>query len=267
MDVVPFKFLEAQIADLLDSTSLSSAKGLTKGLAIFIGCETSSESKHPYLDGVKKDLELLRSTFSSLGFDTVELHDPSKEEIQKVIAMTKGKLYQKAVHFYNSIVVTFSGHGDQTKLFSKNGSLSLMDEIVNPLISEHPLVPKIFFVDACRGDKKDLGVTYSLPSRQDRIRARGEREEINLPQNGNYLLAYSTLTGMKSFENECGSYWIQVLTEELLCNNGKSILDLLTMVNQKLILKFNELHLTLQQPIHVSCLNQVLIFQCIDAKG
>ena len=73
------------------------------------------------------------------------------------------------------------------------------------------------------------------------IRARGdEEEEFRLPSDGNYLLAYSTLLGMKSFEDSrCGSFWMQLLCKELLESDGNSICDILTVVNQKLILEYN----------------------------
>ena len=272
MELVPSKYLEDSVTDLLCS------KSPAHGLALLIGCKTSFNPKHSPLEGVEGDLYLLKNTFSKLGFDTVNLLDPTREEIIKVVDLIARKfpvpMQNNTMHpSYRHIVVTFSGHGDLCQVFSKNSSLNLKEEIVNPLVNTDPVVSKLFFVDACRGDKIDPGIGYNIRDFIDggspgRIVARGANE-IRLPSRGNYLLAFSTLPGMKSFEdNECGSFWMQLLCRALLENDGKSsILDLLTVVNQKLILKFNEMISTLQQPIFMSCLNDVIRFERTYVEG
>jgi len=142
-----------------------------------------------------------------------------------------------------------------------------LSEIVQPLISIDPIVPKFFFVDACCGDEIASGVVYKI-DKSARIKARGGAvEEIRLPRNGNYLLAYSTLPGMKSFEDyRRGSFWMNILCDELLNNHENSIQDILTIVNRKLILECKPNH-CLQQPIFISCLNLVIHFGPTDETG
>ena len=244
--------------------NLFSKQSSACGLALFIGCMNSSDPKQDFLPGVERDLDLLRETFRQIGFDTIEMRDPDGEDIIAVLKTIADNFSGR----YESLVVTFSGHGDQTRLFSKSKPLDLMSDVVQPLISINPLVPKLFFVDACRGDKIDgVGVVYKI-DKSARIKARGGEEEIRLPRNGNYLLAYSTLPGMKSFEDYSrGSFWMNILCEKLLNGGGKSIQDLLTIVNQELILQCNDRNHCLQQPIFMSCLNQVICFHPNNVSG
>ena len=134
VDLVHSKHLpllwENRVIDLLNSKSSSAC-----GLALFIGCKTSCDPKHAPLDGVEGDLRLLHETFSKLGFDTVELLDPTKEEIGRVVKVIAEK-YRRPTYKY--IVMSFSGHGDQTGLFSRTESLDLMSDIVQPIISTNP---------------------------------------------------------------------------------------------------------------------------------
>ena len=256
--------LSHRILEVEQFISQSSARGL----ALLIGCQ---DPKKSLLPGVEKDLDLLIKTFSKIrfeirnpagfedeginiagGFDTIEMRDPDSEVIVAVVQTI-------AKHFrgrYKCLVVTFSGHGDETHLFSKSKPFQLSD-VMQPLISIDPLVSKLFFVDACRGRQKDIGVDVSSEMIAE-MNARGP--DIRLPSNGNYLLAHSTLYGTKSFDNNSGSYWMKILCDELSSGSKTSIHDKLTIVNYKFIKKCNEKLKIMQQPIFTSCLNLDIYF-------
>ena len=223
---------------------------VSNGLAILIGCTTSFNHKEK-LCGVVKDLRKLISTFEQLMFTTLCLDDPSVEIIRGVIDYTS-KLNEDSIMLPNSwrrIVVTFSGHGTDKYLLAKNGEIDLRQDIVLPLQAlkarELACIPKLFFIDACRGDKEDTGVFIDNALVPRGFVARGGR---TVPSEGNYFIAYSTLLGMKAFEDGLhGGLWMQLLSNELVSseNIDKDISVIATIVNKKIA----EIDSVVQQPV------------------
>ena len=124
-------------------------------------------------------------------------------------------------------------------------------------------IPKIFFIDACRGD--DVTKTVDVPIRNGAT-GKGSRSNTDsttsrkgcykidlqkIPTEESCLIAYSTLPGCKSNEytgdDFKGSLWLKFLAEQLQVNPA-SIEDLLTDVNEKLLEHCRKHDLEIQQP-------------------
>jgi hypothetical protein len=134
-------------------------------------------------------------------------------------------------------------------------------------------IPKIFFIDACRGDEttgtvdvptKDGGTTHKgSPSNADSAVSRKGCYKIDLqkiPTEGSCLIAYSTLPGCKSNEYNGdfkGSLWLRFLAEQLQVS-AASIEDLLTDVNEELLNYSRKNNLEIQQPEKLVRLNRRL---------
>jgi uncharacterized caspase-like protein len=207
---------------------------------------------------VKKDLETLHHTYSQqLMFATLCLDDPSESEIRRVVEHLS-KLNKKPA--WRRFVLTFSGHGDEDYLYTKDGRISLFDDVVEPLqpINAKGLatIPKLYFVDACRGPEVDEGVFISrldqLSQYPDDFVARGGGQ-LRVPSRGNLLIAYSTLPGMISYESRSrGGIWMQMLAKELTKrrNIDKTITQIVELVNNAVVEFCNaKPALGIQQPV------------------
>lgn len=236
----------------------------SNGLAILIGCTKSCKHKGERLNGVVKDLSKLISTFEQLMFTTLCLDDPSVEIVRGVIDYTS-KLNETAIMLpenWRRIVLTFSGHGNDKHLLAKDGEIDFRQDILLPLqalkAKNLACIPKLFFIDACRGNEVDTGVFIPRG-----VVARGGR---TVPSEGNYFIAFSTLLGMQSFENSFrGGLWMQILSEELINpDNIDKDIDLVTRIVNKKITEIGNTHL--QQPINHSTLNDE-IYLLREATG
>ena len=135
---------------------------------------------------------------------------------------------------YRRLAFIFSGHGDAGRIYAHDSEVFLQKHIFDPWMPKNAPhlaeIPKLFFLDACRGDAVDQGVPIIvLPTGPV---ARGGRTSSV----GNYLLAYSTMPSMKAFEQPAaGGYWLQHLVSELQkkSNIDVPLSEVLTTVNRK----------------------------------
>ena len=255
--------------------SISNFYPFSNGLAILIGCINSCNAHHRPLGGVQQDLLTLRTTFTELLFTTLCLLDPTVEHVKKII-QTVSSLQRNGIKQPDSwrrIVVTFSGHGDENHLYTRNAKISLEEDILDPLVTSRESsmigIAKLFFIDACRGNREDMGIHRPhFHIRGDFLVPRGER----VPSKGNYLIAYSTLIGMTAFEHPMvGGCWMQMLSNMLLEPSlvDRTILDILVKVNSCMLKLMNSNDRSLQQPEGSVTLNEdiLLLKEANKIKG
>jgi len=100
-------------------------------------------------------------------------------------------------------------HGEEGSIYGVDKSIDL-DQIINPFKLNKTLAgkPKLFFIQACRGNKFMEGVD-SNPF---------ETQYVNkLPMEADFLFAYSTVSGYFSWRNSTnGSWFIQSLCNYIL---------------------------------------------------
>ena len=234
---------------------LVKSKPSANGLAIIIGNETSCKPEHDPLSGTIKDLEAARDTFESLIFTTVPIWNASAREIIDIVQAASRYNYPSC---YRRLAFVFSGHGDANYIYAYDSAVPLQTHVFDPWMPKKSpnlaSVPKLFFLDACRGDAVDQGIfTPSGPIPKGAGRA---------PSVGNYLLANSTLPTMKAFEKPfAGGYWMQHLARELRLdrNINQSLTDILVRVNHLLIDELQNSHYeNIQQPVFESTLHEVI---------
>lgn len=189
-------------------------------------------------------------------------------------------------------------HGELGILYAKD-SCYKPDNLWSPFMADKcPSLagkPKLFFVQACQGDKLDAGVT--LDQRLNRTETDGNPSHTyRIPQHADFLIAYSTVPGkshvlfmlfywylscqiIKSFlcSNEGyyswrnttrGSWFIQALCEELQQNAFTyDLLTLLTFVCQRVALDYESntpdiphMHRQKQIPCITSMLTRLVKF-------
>jgi len=190
-----------------------------RGLAVIV---TNEYKKVPrgHLPGMKKDGRAMENAFGSLGFATLWKPNISSEDMKALVKSVvkyfqdnpppKDYVVQDNPPPKNYVVAfVFSGHGGEGDLLigEDNGDVHLISEIVKPLAEEHAIgnIPKLFFVNACRG-KNELKPVVMLK--------RSARELITAE--GNYYVAYSTIPDHVAYgDPKSGSTWIQILAKNL----------------------------------------------------
>ena len=143
-------------------------------------------------------------------------------------------------------------------------------------------IPKVFIIDACRGDNEtettkvlklvtDKGNRYDSsvdPTPQDK--GAYEIQLKDLLKKSNFLITYSTLPGCISREYHAkGSLWLDILARRLPTSDKSMTLhDLLAVVNMELReeCRREDSHYKFQEPvIHViSRLNRILCLRDSD---
>ncbi|GLV43873.1 Death related ICE-like caspase [Carabus blaptoides fortunei] len=101
--------------------------------------------------------------------------------------------------------------------------------------------PKMFFINACRGEMKDYGVEYVGNLVTDGPNPNPEIK-YKLPIHTDILIAFSTVEGYVSHRNEVnGTWFIQTLCEILSDDrcNGMEIKQILTRVSRRVAIRCN----------------------------
>ncbi|CAG2183804.1 unnamed protein product, partial [Oppiella nova] len=113
------------------------------------------------------------------------------------------------------IVVCILTHGEQGILWGRDEKY-LTDKVFNYFKGDQcPTLaakPKIFFIQACQGDRLDEGVAV----RQSFDVTDAGHGYYRIPNYADFLIAYSTVPGYYSWRNTTqGSWFIQALTHVL----------------------------------------------------
>ena len=219
------------------------------------------------LNGTEKDGKSMSDAFQQLGFVVHWERNISADRFMGLIheATSFPNMYHRTRR-YVCIAFVFSGHGDLgDQIYLQDGSkVSIGDSIINPFLpkstSELGHLQKLFFFDACRGKQQMEGTMVSKSggskAKACEVGPRGAKmiERIRVPDEGGFLVAFSTMSKYQAFEGSKGGAWLQRLAAKVR-DSRDSIEDVLTQVNNELLkanLQF------LQQPEKHSRLNKVV---------
>ena len=183
----------------------------------------------------------MREMFQRLDYDIHEAYNKTKDEIQTDLLE---KLYHY-LHQYEGeptnadgsekvIVFVFSGHGipDDTCYIDKNsmtmitydgGHLSLKGEVMSQIsVGRVYKIPKLFFIDACRGTMQLRYKTEEPPT-----------AKAALEVEGNYRIDFATVPGHKAYStSKEGSKWMPEMARHLLEMNGESLQNISATVRK-----------------------------------
>ena len=221
-----------------------------RGLAIIVTNDYSSLPNKTRLNGPRMDGERMQRVFTELGIATLRKHNIGEAELVRTLREVARLPMCPAS--YKSISFVFSGHGEKTgEVYMQDGNRMGVQEIVNFLLPQQAPnignIPKIFFIDACRGNEKmqpvvcprGEGCTPAEPVLE--VHRRGATDNtILVPPGGNILVAYSTTSSHRALENSDGGVWMKALAEKLR-SSKETIETVLTEVRR-------ELHVHYQNP-------------------
>lgn len=215
----------------------------------------------------------MEKTFKELKFVTHREKNVTTPHHQSIIdAITQIK-HPYSNGYYKCIVYVFSGHGGEGDSLSLQdcGRVNLVKDVIEKLC--HPRIahiPKLFFIDACRGGEHNP-VHQGQSSALHRIartilkKIRPRRRPVQLNDNaliaalkGNFLIAYAT-TDMRVAPAMTGEgSWMQILARELR-ESGRSVQEVTAMARKTLLEEYiKEKQQRPQQPETVDRLNDLL---------
>lgn len=200
-----------------------------RGYCLIIDIEHFDPSRRlPKRSGTKVDATGLNNVFRSMGFDVKILKDLTAKEIRYQL-----DFYSKLDHTNNDcFVCCILTHGEHGQLWGSDAKFPL-DMMFNFFLGDNcrTLVgkPKIFFIQACQGERLDHGVSVIGADSLD------SAAYLKIPNHADFLIAYSTLPGFYSWRNtQDGSWFMQAVISVLnQYHNNLDLLTMLTIVNHR----------------------------------
>ena len=129
-------------------------------LSVIIGNENFGVPNLPKLDGLPADVEMVKNFLSNYGISSNEEIDAEAEDMKNILERLSRQDFSK----YSGLIVTIMTHGGEgNKLYGKDGKtvqLKTLAELFNSVECKGlKNKPKIFIINACRGQKKDSAVS------------------------------------------------------------------------------------------------------------
>lgn len=203
--------------------------GNPHGVALIINIKTfSNPTKYETREGTDIDRDNLQETFRFLGYDVVTWDDSEEEEMKNIANVFK----EKSAADHDSFVCCILSHGNKGKVVASDSTPVHLEDIISKLEEKCPHLrdkPKMFFIQACRGEKK-LG-QGSADDYGDGDK--DENEELQIPEFGaDFFFGYATVSGYVAHRCEKGSPYIKLLCETL-CKHGRhtNLVTMHTMLN------------------------------------
>ncbi|XP_023282076.1 caspase-2 isoform X3 [Seriola lalandi dorsalis] len=211
--------------------------------------------------GGEVDDEVLRKVFTELDYMVAVHRDLTAQGMRSCIENFCRRQDHRTV---DSCVVCLLSHGVEGAVYGTDGELLQLDWVFEAFDNAHcPLLqnkPKMFFIQACRGDEMDCGVEQidgpartCSPSCEQRdagregqgdadSRQRGDlgRPRIKLPQRSDMICGFASLKGQRictaAMRNtKRGSWFIQELNTALrLHARDTHLADILVQVNGRI---------------------------------
>lgn len=182
--------------------------------------------------GTNVDRDSLMRSLKGLSFDVTDYNNFTTREIMNTLSEVAKEDHTD----YDCICITVMSHGSMSFIFSKD-TLYQHDSLWKHFAPDNcPTLagkPKIFIIQACKGQGFDEGYTFPGTSRTETDASIGSSYKI--PTFADFIVAHSTIPGFVSWrDKEKGSWFIQSLCQEL-DQYGKQydLLKLLTFVNQR----------------------------------
>ena len=180
-----------------------------------------------YRRGSKKDADDMEKVLKKLDFDVDKYVDFTLTQIRNKLRKIAEDRDMNADS--DCLLVVVLSHGGDDDLMAAQDEWYSDEELWNPFLADNcPSLrnkPKLFFLNACRGNKQDRGAeTDNKPEKTTVKRSK-------LPNHADFLIARSTVPGYVSWRNPTeGSHFIQALCEVLDPEKGAYNDDLLSLL-------------------------------------
>ncbi|XP_072102318.1 caspase-14-like [Mobula birostris] len=207
--------------DVQDQDDRYNMSGVRKA---FILCVTEQR------EGAKIDLRNLKDILQTLDFEVTECINPTGKEIISSLEKYRDSIEDEVCCSFVFILA----HGSEGKVKGRDKKEVDLEEIFDMFNNEEccslQQKPKVFVIQACRGEKKDHGSDLAgfraLPS-----------EPEKLPMVSDTFVVYPSRPGYVAYRNpEKGSYMITFMTEVFRSHwNREHLYDMFVRVNRRMV--------------------------------
>lgn len=162
-------------------------------------------------DGTDRDAESLSTTFTKLGFVVDRNDNVTLAQLNNIVKKYSGAGSEELHRECDMFAFCLLSHGEDGIFYTKDSSVKL-ELLFRMFRADHcrGLLgrPKLFFIQACRGNQFDGGVTHDAEA--------DAKQDLKIPVESDFLIAYSVVPGFYSWRNnEDGSWFVQALTQVL----------------------------------------------------
>lgn len=200
-------------------------------------------------NGTDRDRDQAKQLFLQLQFDVTVYDNLTVARIKEVLQdLAFGTDHTDC----DMLVVIYMSHGEHDVLWGSDASFKpddLFEVFQADQCKSLAGKPKIFFIQACRGEGLDSGVTLAHSRPSDEIDSGVIAYKI--PTTADFLICWSTVSGHYSWRNTTnGSWFIQSLVHVLSKEaTHEDLLSMMTSVNRHMVLNF-ESNTPSQQHMH-----------------
>ncbi|XP_064460059.1 caspase-3-like [Ornithodoros turicata] len=162
-------------------------------------------------EGSQLDVQRLDRLFKALGFEVIVRQDKTKTEIVELLKTLSDERHQKDADCF---VLILMSHGDQDIFYDVekeeieiNSLIGMFNNINCPTLCGKP---KLFFIQACRGDQHDAGIPVLDTTDAGQFPAaspRNSKPDKHVPAWTDIYVAYSTTPGYVSNKNPVTGSW------------------------------------------------------------
>lgn len=182
------------------------------------------------------DENSLCAMWRNLGYNVFVLNNCTASELLDELK----KVALQSHNAYDSFVCCILSHGYCDGVYGADGQQVKIKDIINLFEGRNsPTLfgkPKMFFIQACRGDDEDQGVFPQVfPIDEIQKDGKDDNNDKSLPSDADFLLAYSTASGKASYRSqEYGSWYISILCQVFEDHaHFSDLLSMLTIVTDR----------------------------------
>ncbi|KAJ8976877.1 hypothetical protein NQ317_001201 [Molorchus minor] len=214
--------------------------------------------------GTNEDCKNLKDSLIALGFEVQVFKDLNYADVEQQIRTAA----QMDHTHHDCILIAILSHGEMGVIYAKDTPYK-PDYLWAPFTGDRcPSLagkPKMFFLQACQGDKLDGGIHLRTTETDGEIHT-----TYKIPVQADFLIVYSTVKGYYSWRNTTkGSWFIQSLCEELRKRAHElDLMTILTFVSQRVALDYESnvpdsvaMHRQKQIPCIMSMLTRLIHFK------
>jgi caspase-like apoptosis-related cysteine protease len=239
------------VSTQLDQNDLYYSLKKGRGLAIIINHEVFDEIdvySHGRRRGTVRDLEILKKTFSDLGFEIDLQENKTYKQIMDHISQVSR---MDELKDYDCLVVFVLTHGSECETICAKDGTYYVKELVEPFTGRNCIQlankPKLFFIQACKGTKLQRGIRLRVVTDSGQVTVVSKTCVMySIPEISDVLVAYATMEGYAAVRCPAtGSPYIQFLCEELgSCGAKEDLLTILIRVHRRVANKEFRYHPT-----------------------
>ncbi|XP_075969386.1 death related ICE-like caspase [Anticarsia gemmatalis] len=235
----------------------------SRGMAIIFNHEHFNIHSLKSRTGTNVDSDNLSKVLKSLGFTVTILHNLTSSEVLGYIRQIADMNHSDN----DCLLIAVLTHGEMGVLYAKDTHYkpdNLWSQFTADKCPTLAGKPKLFFIQACQGDKLDAGIELNRTETDG-----SPASSYKIPIHADFLIVFSTVPGYYSWRNTTrGSWFMQALCDELrYAGTERDILTLLTFVAQRVALDFESntpdmlpMHQQKQVPCITTMLTRLLVF-------